>query len=487
MNRWLTGLMRFIEVIWGWLLALLLVGYLLSVFSVQSGLWGQSSFVFGALLALFGGLAMFRIAQVNLSDRWAMGIVLGVSVALLAWWNWYYRTVPSSDYAVLLKGARQIVAGKFSARLKAPGDYFNLYNFQIGYATYLAGILRLTGGRLLGLKIVGMLVMTATNLVLFKTLRLFFDRQMALFGALMFTVFPFVFMGAGLLNNQHEGLLLEALALYLVLKKRTWLNVLGATGLLTIAQVLRPTAVVVVLACAGAVLVEGINRGKSRQVGQAFAILIGYWLGGWLINKGFIVSGLAPVGIQGGNPYFKLLLGLTGKGVTGQPTTSATHTQLYYDLKHFDFDFAAYRNAASTQLKSLFPAGLDLQYLADKLVGFAGGIDNQYQFGNAHFVASHSVVFNALNVSGSVLYGGVLAGSLAATLRQRHAFAPIARFLPALVFGGFALAYVLIEAQPRYRYEQYYVLFLLGIPVLYAWLTRAQAWWRRVRAAETTA
>ncbi|MFK5261362.1 hypothetical protein ACI3PM_17780, partial [Lactiplantibacillus plantarum] len=60
--------------------------------------------------------------------------------------------------------------------------------------------------------------------------------------------FPFIFIGAGIINNQHEGLLLEALAIYFVLKRRSWLNLLIAAICIAVAQVLRPTAVVVAMA-----------------------------------------------------------------------------------------------------------------------------------------------------------------------------------------------------------------------------------------------
>ena len=35
-----------------------------------------------------------------------------------------------------------------------------------------------------------------------------------------------------------------------------------------------------------------------------------------------------------------------------------------------------------------------------------------------------------------------------------------------LIFLGYFAAYILLEAQTRYRYEQYYVLFLLGMPMI---------------------
>ncbi|MDE3315676.1 glycosyltransferase family 39 protein [Lacticaseibacillus zeae] len=442
---------------------------------LQGSAWDTPSFVLGGMGILVGIFLIFKLSQLKLSDRQALLLLTVLAIVFLSFWNFIFRPVPVSDYQVLLEGAHDIINGTFKAQAARPSDYFRYYNFQIGYAYYLSLLMRVFGERLLFFKIVEMLVMTGTTLVLYKTIRLFCDGHRAMFGAALFTFFPFTFIGVGIINNQHEGLLLEALAVYFVLKRRSWPNLLIAAVCITIAQVLRPTAVVVAIAIVVTLAIQAVQQKSRQRLLETVAFLVAFWGLGWLINQLFILSGIAPYGIKGGNPYYKFLIGLTGKGVSGKYTTSARKSQLYYDLKEYHFNYSLYKQAAAEKLRYVFTHGLDIQEIMKRFTGFIGNVDNQYNLGgNQPFLDQHPLLISSLNCSGMVIYASTILATFKRVITEKWVTSRISYLLPAMIFGMFFFAYIFMETQARYRFEQYYVLFLLAVPTLYGWLTKIQ-------------
>lgn len=469
---------KFINRLARYLLVGVFIFCLLCLFKIQvveGAAWGTPAFVLGSMGVVITFFLLFKLSTVNLSDWQALFLLAGITIIFLGLWNYVYRTKPVSDYQVLLEGARDIVNGTFKSQAVKPSDYFRYYNFQIGYAYYLSVFMRVFGDRLLYFKIVEMVVITLTVLTLYKTLRLFSNRHVAFFGAGLFAFFPFIFIGAGIINNQHEGLLLEALAIYFVLKRRSWLNLLIAAICIAVAQILRPTAVVVAMAILVALIIQAIQQKSRQRLVEAVLFLSCFWILGWAINQLFILSGIAPYGIKGGNPYYKFLIGLTGKGVSGKYTTSARKSQLYYDLKAYHFNYALYKDAAAEKLRNAFTHGIDIQEVMKRFTGFIGNVDNQYNLGgNQHFLDRHPLLISSLNFSGIVIYSSTVLGTFKRVLTEKRVTTRMSYLLPALVFGMFFFAYIFMETQARYRFEQYYVLFLLAVPTLYQWLVQVQ-------------
>ncbi len=442
---------------------------------LQGTAWDTPSFVLGIIGTLIGLFLLFKLSLLKLSDRHALLLLTLMGLMFLSLWNFFFRPVPVSDYQVLLEGARSIVDGTFKSQAARPSNYFRFYNFQIGYAYYLSLLMRLFGDRLLFFKIVEMIVMTGTTLVLYKTLRLFCDIHRSLFGAALFIFFPYMFIGAGIINNQHEGLLLEALAIYFVLKRQSWSNLLIAAVCITLAQVLRPTAVVVAISIVVTLIVQAIRQKSRQRLLQTVAFLGVFWCLGWLINNLFVLSGLAPYGIKVDNPYFKFLIGLTGTGVSGKPTTSARKTELYYDLKEYHFNYLLYKKAAAEKLKYVLIHGLNLQYIMNRFTSFIGNVDNQfYLAGNQQFLDQHPIMVSSLNLSGITVYGGMIFGTFRRVTAERWVTSRISYLLPAMVFVMFFFVYIFLETQARYRFELYYVLFILAVPTIYEWMVKVQ-------------
>ena len=444
--------------------------YLVCIILTNHNSFFDSSTIDGILFVCLLALFALCISKIIKSERSAIVFLSVLSLSILLLLNFFVKPVPVSDYEVLWNGARQIVDGTFQERAMLKDDYYCFYNFQIGYAFYLSILYRVFHGSIMAMRIIECLVMTLTNIVLYKTFRLFQGIRWSLIGTTLFACFPFLILGSGILNNQHEAMLFEALAIYVYLKnagkKSSWYFGIVIGCFLYIGVFVRPTATVVLIAIVMLSLIQGILKHNKEYLICAGVIVVSYIIISCIINEFFVVSGLAPYGLNNHNIWFKLVLGLTGAGITQQPTTDAEHTNLYYDLKYYGFDYDAYKNAASYYLQSLFITNsFDVGFITDKIVSFCGSYDNQYVFAGSTFYSDHQIITTLLNTMGLCLYfATIVFSSIRCLIKRILDYDEIA--LPALIFVGFFVSYILFEAQTRYRYEQYYMLFLLAIPAM---------------------
>ncbi len=452
----------------------LFVFYLFSIFRENKWFLGNISFYLGIILALvLVSVVIFLSGRIK-SERVAVITIIILSLGVFGAWNIFLKPTPISDYKVLWNGANQIMDGTFRERAIRKDDYFCFYNFQIGYTFYLSILCRLFKGSLAAVRMVRYVVITATNVVLYKTLRLYASRRSSFCGSMLFLTWSFIYMGSGILNNQHETLLLEALAIYIYLKdsgkKASIYKWIACSLILTVAIVLRPTANIVLLAFIALAVLKFILKMDVQYLICAAAMLVTYVVSSNLINEAFVFSGLAPYGIKTDNLWFKLLLGLTGGNITNIATTDAEHTNLYYDLKSFGFDYDAYKSAASSYLMDLFRNHtFRLYYVYNKIANFAGSLDNQYYFnGNIVYPLDH-ILIKTLGFMGMCVYVVVIFFSgiwcVVNKIVEKDEIC-----LLVIAFGGYFMIYVLFEAMTRYRYEQYYILFLMAVPSMsYIW------------------
>ena len=98
----------------------------------------------------------------------------------------------------------------------------------------------------------------------------------------------------------------------------------------------------------------------------------------------------------------------------------------------------------------------------NRIVYFAGAVDNQSGFTGTN---THPVTRNVLNAMGICIYFlSVVFASIRCMLWNIMDRDEIS--LPALIFLGYFVVYLVFETQTRYRYEQYYMLFLLAVPAM---------------------
>ena len=445
-------------------------------FYLAAMVWGLAAYPDGwILLGLAAGgcltAACRRISGKIRTDAAAMILLGSLGLVLLETWNAFLKPYPMSDYEVLWNGAGQILNGTFAARAADPADYFNFYRFQIPFTAYLASLAGIFGS-LQGVIAFRAVVPVMTSIVMYRTLRLGCSVREAFFPALVFTVFPFVFFGSGVLNNQIECMLFESLAIYAFARcrdnRKKAAAMCGLSGaLLSVGNLFRPTASVIFIAF---VIVLALRFLRGRNKGELVclgALAAGYLAVRFSSDGIFRASGIAPEGITIGNLWFKLSLGLTGNGITGIPTVDAEHTNLYFDLQQYGFDTGAYQAAASSYVAGLIRTpGKTLAYVLWKILFFAGTVDAQYSFTNTAFLESHGALTGILNGAGIMIYALSVIGTLYRIWKRRAGEQEDLYLTGILIFLGYFAAYILLEAQTRYRYEQYYVLFLLGMPMI---------------------
>ena len=258
--------------------------YALSVIIIQDKTQINYAFVLGIL---FTGLLVYALSR-SISDLWSdwsnIIMIAITSIILLSVYNKICVFVPTSDYEVLWKGAQQIVEGTFWERAIRKDDYFCFYNYQIGYTFYLSLIYRLFHGSLRAAKIIKIAVMTSTNVILYKTLRLFLQKKAAAVGTLLYICYPFVFMGAGILNNQHEAMLLESLAIFIFLRKDQVKSKIFSAIIIAVANVLRPTASIVLIAMIIMSFFQWIVNKRKKYLLYAVLLAVTYLISANLMN-----------------------------------------------------------------------------------------------------------------------------------------------------------------------------------------------------------
>ena len=448
----------------------LLLFYLLSIIVIEEDALPNYGIVFGILCTglLFCTIAFF--SKYLKTDLVAVIVLFSFSVGMLTIWNHYVQAYPVSDYKVLWDGAKQIVDGSFHERALRKDDYFCFYNFQIGYAYYLSLLIRLFNGSLVAVRMVEVVIISLTNIVLFKTFRLYLNLRKSVCGVALFMCYPFIFMGSGIINNQHEAMLFEALVIYLFLryveekaKTYVWI-IMGA--LLYLAEFMRPTAFVILIAFVVILVLKSFINRNIKHLLCGIILLVSYFVFSNVINIIFMETQIAPYGLKSSNLWFKISLGLTGEGITRHATTDAEHTNLYYDLKYYGFNYGEYKAAAADYIKDLVRShSIDLEFLCNKMLTFSGSVDNQHGFIGSSFIVRHPAIINIMNAIGVCIYFlSVLLSCVRCAFKKIMNHNEI--LLPALIFGGYYSVYLLFETQSRYRYEQYYMLFLMAVPAM---------------------
>ncbi len=456
----------------------ILLFYLFAVLSYFSTVYKQKTCLFGILAGISILLLLKVVSKRINSEICAISSILLSGIVLNIVWYCIYSPVPVSDYKALWEGACLLASGDplvYDSPLLLnsfnhfePGSYFFVYNFQIPYAAYLAVLSFLFEKSLNHVIIFRTIIPALTAIVLYKSLCHVLERRIAWWVSVVYIFYPFIFTGTGILNNQHEGMLFEALALYFYvagLKSKRVIGSLYCGLFLAVAQVVRPTASVILIAVWCYTLICFFTNHNYLSIKKAAVVTLSYFVIIYICNFLFIQSGIAPYGIISDNLYFKFILGLTGKAMTHSGQS------LPLDLKFYGFDINTYKNAAKIFLYEKIVNGeISLMFLFQKMIRFCSFPDNQISFGDRIFNGEYKMVIRMLQVTGMFIYLmgvlGALVKSLLTVINKSCKNAEMFN-VASIIFILFFMAYIFIETQPRYRYEQYYMLFLTGMPIWY--------------------
>ena len=406
-------------------------------------------------------------------EKWIKIIIIFGSLFIYGTWNAFMRTLPISDYEILVYGAQEMAKGKIATLTFDPTNYFYYFNFQIGFISYLAIIIKLFGTRLVFLKATEILIMSMSNLLVYIIISKVSSKKTALLSAIVYASLLFNIVGSSIINNQHISMLFTLLVIYFYEKKEKKIFSILCGFFLGLSYIFRPSSVIFLIAFFCMLILNIIrNNFKIKKEGiiQLGMIIITFFAFTRLYD--FTMHALKVVpnsAININAKYYKFVTGLQYKGITGSDTTDAYHTQIYYDIEYYNFDYDKYNKATKEYILNRYKNHTKevLSYFfKEKMPYFTGYPDNQIDFSITEYI--NPTLLKMIRDCGYLQYIGMLLLSFFHTilLWKNKKMDEDHRTLYKIVFIGFFLSHFPIEVQTRYRYDQYLLLCLISIPMM---------------------
>jgi len=389
--------------------------------------------------------------------------VMIVSVISCTAWNLYSKTVPVSDYEVLMKGAEKIASGTFSEAFDKT-SYFYIYNFQIGYAAYLAVIFKILGSRLIWYKLFEVVYIAAGAFFVFAIAGKLAGERIAAMASILYSTFIFNILGSSIINNQHLSAFLMLVGLYLLTVGKK-ISVFFAGVVFACMNVVRPVGIIIIIGVIADFIYKSISERKWREyLIKAVIFIVSFYSVIWMSDIAFVKAGIAPSAISKSHvPYFKMVIGMGADGgsIFGNYSTSAEHTNVYYDLKAFNFSYENYNDACIQFLKQrVKDYKSTAKYLFEKMRFFMGEKDHQYTFALGKERQESKFVKNITGLAHTQYLIIILFSLITLMNRINNKSSDIN--ITHILFIGFILVHIFIEAQTRYRYDAYILMFIFA-------------------------
>lgn len=357
-------------------------------------------------------------------------------------------------------------------------NYFYFYNFQTGFVMYLALVIKIFGSHLIFLKIFEILFMSLTNVFVYKIASKVYTKKIGIISSIIYSLLFFNIAGSSIINNQHFSTLLIILSIYFFIKDKWFYYILSGT-LVGIANIIRPSSIIILIAFCGFLLWKLlINNFKNWKVFLLGFLLIA--LSTFSTMKIFDYTllnlNIVPTSTLSSNAkYFKFVLGIHGNGIYNIPTETAEKTQVYFDLQKLNFDYELYNNECKNFIVNKFTQNTKetFGHIKNKMLVFFGEEDNQIGFSGNKVQNSKSYIF--IKYYGYVQYFLLIVFSLLTVIinvkeskfynTKNNLYQT--QILFEIVFILYFCAHLLIEVQPRYRYDQYLMLAFIASPSIY--------------------
>lgn len=418
-------------------------------------------------LIYIGLSKLLKVKELYLKVAIVVGSVLVYSV-----WNIIAKTIPVSDYAVLINGAKSVLNGTFSKLSFNPQNYFYFYNFQIGYTLYLSLLMKIFGSSLVTLKIIEILVLSISNLLVYILVSKIYSKKAGLISAIIYGTLLFNIGGSSIINNQHISTFFILISLYLLTKDNKIAYILCSL-FLAISYILRSSSIIFVIAIICYYIWKLLKSGfhdYKKQVINIFMICAVFF--SFLKVFDFTIQNVHLVpnsAISANAKYFKFLLGIQDSGMTGTITTSAEKTQIYYDLKNYNFDYDKYNKDTKEYLIQKYEKDkrATITHILNKMYMFTSYPDNQIDFAITKNIGNRTLYF--IKYYGYAQYVLIIILSFISiiiSLREISNVKDNYDILFKIIFIGFFLCHMFIEVQTRYRYDQYLILAILSSSAL---------------------
>lgn len=357
-------------------------------------------------------------------------------------------------------------------------NYFYFYNFQTGFVMYLALVIKIFGSHLIFLKIFEILFMSLTNVFVYKIASKVYTKKIGIISSIIYSLLFFNIAGSSIINNQHFSTLLVILSIYFFIKDKCFYYVLSGI-LVGIANIIRPSSIIILISFClfllWKLLINNFKTWKTFLIGFLLIILSAFSTMK-IFDYSLLNLNVVPTSTLSSNAkYFKFVLGIHGNGIYNIPTETAEKTQVYFDLQKLNFDYELYNNECKNFIVNKFTqnAKETFGHIKNKMLVFCGEEDNQIGFSGNKVQNSKSYIF--IKYYGYVQYFLLIVFSLLTVIinvkeskfynTKNNLYQT--QILFEIVFILYFCAHLLIEVQPRYRYDQYLMLAFIASPSIY--------------------
>lgn len=357
-------------------------------------------------------------------------------------------------------------------------NYFYFYNFQTGFVMYLALVIKIFGSHLIFLKIFEILFMSLTNVFVYKIASKVYTKKIGIISSIIYSLLFFNIAGSSIINNQHFSTLLVILSIYFFIKDKCFYYVLSGI-LVGIANIIRPSSIIILISFClfllWKLLINNFKTWKTFLIGFLLIILSAFSTMK-IFDYSLLNLNVVPTSTLSSNAkYFKFVLGIHGNGIYNIPTETAEKTQVYFDLQKLNFDYELYNNECKNFIVNKFTQNTKetFGHIKNKMLVFCGEEDNRIGFSGNKVQNSKSYIF--IKYYGYVQYFLLIVFSLLTVIinvkeskfynTKNNLYQT--QILFEIVFILYFCAHLLIEVQPRYRYDQYLMLAFIASPSIY--------------------
>ena len=357
-------------------------------------------------------------------------------------------------------------------------NYFYFYNFQTGFVMYLALVIKIFGSHLIFLKIFEILFMSLTNVFVYKIASKVYTKKFGIISSIIYSLLFFNIAGSSIINNKHFSTLLVILSIYFFIKDKCFYYVLSGI-LVGIANIIRPSSIIILISFClfllWKLLINNFKTWKTFLIGFLLIILSAFSTMK-IFDYSLLNLNVVPTSTLSSNAkYFKFVLGIHGNGIYNIPTETAEKTQVYFDLQKLNFNYELYNNECKNFIVNKFTQNTKetFGHIKNKMLVFCGEEDNQIGFSGNKVQNSKSYIF--VKYYGYVQYFLLIVFSFSTVIinvkenkfynNKNNLYQT--QILFEIVFILYFCAHLLIEVQPRYRYDQYLMLAFIASPSIY--------------------
>lgn len=401
----------------------------------------------GAIVYLIYSRDIFRFAYVLFAFSFISRIIIIISI----------NTAPQSDFAVLYDAAQRLVVGDYTFNTES---YFQTWAYQTGYVIYEAAVLKIWNN-IWALKIMNCVWGAGISVLIYKIAReMWKDEKSAQCVGILYSIFVFPVFHTTVLSNCHPSAFFLYLGIYLLLTAKNMKKVLLSAGSIAIGNVLRPDAIIFVVAIGVFfvfLILENVKiKNIWKQIKKIVVFFTVYFLVTNVISLLIVISGVNPCGLSNQNSLYKFVVGFNYESKGGYSTEDPTlidERQKEYngDLEKGELSIIKERTSSIPRLIDLFMDKIETMWWNNSGISWSF-TDIQYE-----------TIQDILGkINNSEFYWIFILSVLGIPEWMKKAEKDKCKLLiPFVVFAAFSV-YLLIEVQPRYAYLQQIAVFILG-------------------------